>query len=111
MIKKLIYFLLAITAGISFAALNSKVKLIWDYPADQITNVTFNLHYSTNISVPLTNWPTLTNVSTTNVDLDTQPGAYFFYVTASNFWGESDPSNVASTPAAPGTTYNLKITR
>jgi hypothetical protein len=29
------------------------------------------------------------------------PGVYQFYVTATNMWGESDPSNTVTTPAGP----------
>lgn len=73
----------------------------------------FRLYSSTNLLVPLTNWTALTNVPGTNFScaVPVQPGQRFFYLTASNFWGESDPSAVASTPAVPAAGTNLSISR
>jgi hypothetical protein len=81
--------------------INGRVRLLFYYPPEQLTNVTFNVYHSINIAVPLTNWSILTNISQTQVDLDVIPGEHFFYITATNFWGESGPSNIANTPSVP----------
>ncbi len=98
---------LALMTGVLFAPPNGHIRLLWDYPVDADT--TFNIHYSTDLAVPMTSWLVLTNVSTTNVDLDITPGKMFFYVTATNFWGESDPSNVAHTPGVYQSAVNTRI--
>lgn len=108
--KRILSFILFIFAGTLFAGLNGHIRLLWDYPPDQVTNVNFVVHYSTNLNLILTNWPVVITTYTTNVDFDINPGAYFFYVTASNFWGEvSPPSNVVNTPAVPLNTGNTRI--
>lgn len=72
----------------------------------------FLLHQSTNVQTPMSNWPVVYSVSATNTNsfttvgatnvysapLTNVPGQWFFFCTASNLWGESDPSNVADTP-------------
>lgn len=94
--------LLAPTAFPIPGILRSTVTLAWEYP-ELSTNNTFNLYYSTNLTVSLTNWAMLTNVAGTNlsVTIAVQPVDTFFYVTCSNIIGESPPSNVATQPAPP----------
>jgi hypothetical protein len=72
----------------------------------------FKLYHSTDPAVPLAQWTPLTNIAGTNlsVTLNIEPGVHCFFLTASNWWGESDPSNVASTPAPPRS-GNLTIRR
>jgi len=80
----------------------------WQYTDTNIVDA-FYIHYSPDLNTPLTNWPVLavapaTQSSYTNYVVNTNftvpilPGAYFFYVTASNFWGESMPSNSTNVP-------------
>lgn len=90
------------------------VTLEWDYPeAERSTNLTFYVFTSTNVAVPLTNWTALTNVVGTNlsVQLQIDPGQRYFVMTASNFWGQSDFSEVASTPSLPRRDMKLKLSR
>ena len=80
------------------------VTLVWDYPSAELnTNLTFKLYHSINPTLPLAQWTPFTNIAGTNlsVALSIDVGVHFFFLTASNWWGESDPSNVASTPAPP----------
>ena len=80
------------------------VTLAWDYPlAELTTNLTFKLYHSTNPAIPPTQWTPFTNIVGTNLSaaLSIDVGVHFFFLTASNWWGESDPSNVASTPPPP----------
>ena len=79
----------------------SKIGLAWDLKPDFVTsNATIRIYSSTNITVPLKQWTVLTNVpATTNlIYIPVVPGKAFYSATYSNFWGESDFSNVASTP-------------
>lgn len=106
--------LLLLAAGSSVPTGPTPITLAWNYPTNELsTNLTFRLYHSTNITVPLTNWTVITNIAGTNtsVSLPVLPGAHFFALTASNFWGESDFSNVASTPPAPRSDVNLSISR
>lgn len=112
------------------------LKLTWDYPTKAMdTNLTFNLYSHTNPVIPLSNWvrvaefpaanwfsngvciAPLTNYNGTNwhiltITNMTTPGAQFYYVVASNFWGEfSVPSNTLGLPAVPSKSENLKAQR
>ena len=102
---------LALVAA-AFADVRKSVTFHWEYPAEELTNVlAFKLYSSTDISVPLTNWTVLTNIvgTVTNITIPIQPGKRFFVMTASNWWGESEFSNVADVPAPPCADLNLKI--
>jgi hypothetical protein len=90
--------------------LRTNITLYWDYPAAQASNCTFILRGTTNAASPATNWPIVATVpGYTNHQLTIQPGAYYFVCQASNLWGVSDPSNVASTPAPPRSDYSLGV--
>lgn len=113
-IKIITGVLLLFITCLAWAAFNTKIKLEWDYPPNELPGITFNIYYSTNLAVPLSNWTRITNVvGVTNVILPLIPtGQHYYYATASNaVYGESDPSNVATTGPAPrsGATLNMKI--
>lgn len=86
----------------------STATLTWDYPTNELASVRFNLYSSTNVALPASTWPLLTNVSGTNVVVQINPGQCFYFCTASNEFGESIPSNVATATVA-RTVGNLKI--
>jgi hypothetical protein len=102
---------------------STTVTLSWYEPSNLITpDASFILLQTTNLSVPLTNWTMMTlaatNCVTTNFDGTLQfctntipivPGAYFFTMTFSNFWGVSTTSNIAMTPPLPQVETNLTI--
>lgn len=99
--KYLLPFLLSFAALAVVPLPPRSLSLAWDYPASaQSTDLVFKLYHSSDLSVPQTNWLVLTNVAGTNlaVTLSVIPGAHFFYLTASNWWGESGPSNLVLTP-------------
>ncbi len=115
-LTRLIPHLLTASAFLRFSAApalaglgtNEPVTLSWDYPAAERTpDLQFRLYHSTNSDLPLYKWTALTNTAGTNcsITLSLQPGRHFFYVTAVNWWGESDPSNIASTPAPPRSVF------
>ncbi len=89
--------------GSGFAAeTNQVITLAWDYPAAE-TNVVFKLYWSGTLAVPWNQWKVMTNLPGTvrEISIAVQPREMFFVITSSNFWGESDPSNTASTPPPP----------
>lgn len=86
---------------------NGHIHLVWTYDTNELsTNLIFCVYGTTNISIPVEQWPMVTNVVGTNlsVALDIIPGPNFFVMTTSNFWGESSiTSSIASTPSVPKT--------
>jgi len=100
-IAPLLLLALPLNAGIGT---NETVTLTWDYPAADLSpDLTFRIRHSTEADLPFAKWSVLTNVAGTNlsVTLNLEPGQHYFYLTATNWWGESDPSNIASTPPRP----------
>lgn len=115
------------------------LHLTWVYPRNATdANVTFNLYSHTNPAIPLSNWVRIaiypatnwysngvpvapvTNYSGTNwliltVTNMTTPGAQFYYVTVSNFWGEfwneSTNGNILGLPPLPAQGANLRAVR
>jgi DNA-binding CsgD family transcriptional regulator len=84
--------------------LRNSVTFLWNYPASELsTNLTFRIYASSDVIVPSTNWTVLTNVVGTNlqVTVPMQPTNLFFFITASNLWGEGPPSAVVATPPPP----------
>jgi hypothetical protein len=87
-----------------------QVLLSFNYPSNELVNgLSFNFYHSTS----LTGWTLLTNFPATNTTyaITINPGQHFFFVTASNFWGESIPSNITNTPILATVVTNISITR
>ena len=90
----------------------SNVQLNWNYPVSELsTNLSFVIYSSTNATLPMTNWTVLTNVvgTATNITLNVVQGENYYAVKVKNFWGESDFSQVVSTPAVPRSGIALTI--
>jgi hypothetical protein len=106
------------------------IRLAFSYPTNGMhPDLMFNLHGASNVMAPLVSWPvdavipasnwysnavviapldaTGTNFTLTFTNL-TVPSQRFWYVTASNLWGESDPSNVLALPPPPVRTGAIK---
>jgi len=83
-----------------FAVVRTTAILSWDYPPSEIPNVSFNIYFSTNIATPVANWTLITNVTGTNTTVAIAPGNGFWFATASNEFGESIPSNIATSTVA-----------
>lgn len=90
--------------------LRTNVNIIVAYNTNSVsTNSTlFKVYGTTNLALPLTSWPVVTNIMLTNAGTGTltipfplTPQVMFFSVTSSNLWGESPFSAVVSTPPAP----------
>lgn len=110
----LILCICIVSARAGVASGPTPVTLGWNPQPQLDSNAVFKLYGSTNVSLPVTQWTYLTSAPavtvsgtnswpTTNLVVTMTPGMFFFYLTASNFWGESGPSNGTSTPAVPGT--------
>lgn len=79
------------------------VTLAWD----SVTNATVELYKLYEVSGPVTNLlVATTNLTVTLTNVLAMPHKWF--VTASNMWGESDPSNLLVVPGAPVPPTNLK---
>ena len=88
-----------------------QVTLAWDYPTNELAGVTFRVKWSNDITIPMTNWVTIATLTNTMAKVDLPRGVNFLTCTASNFWGESAFSNVASTPPVVRTNVVFTITR
>lgn len=88
--------LAALAAVASVPMVPTNITLSWNPQADVDS---FYLYGSTNLNAPMP-WPAVTNTPGTNSQITIQilPSQQFFYLTASNFWGESGPSNTVRTP-------------
>lgn len=109
--KYILSALIALCSLTSFSAIDGVITLAWDYPAAEISSVTFTIYKADSIPVVgPPNWqPFASVVGRTSLTTTVVPGPNFFICTAKNFWGEGDPSNVASTPALPRSDINLGI--
>ena len=100
----LLLVLLTIVLPSPTRAADATITLAWDYPTNELSmTLTFKLYHSETLTLPAAQWTVLTNIPGTSLQV-TVPvtiSQHYFYLTASNWWGESDPSNVASTPAPP----------
>lgn len=106
------------------------IVLSFDYPTNGMdTNLVFVLRGTNQLGLSPTNWPieqslfatnywtnawalpiTGTNYTVTFTN-QTIPGIHFWYVAATNWWGESSPSNVLEIPPLPTSTLNFKAQR
>ena len=92
--------------------MSDPLTLAWNYPTNEMsTNLTFKMYHSLNVTNPLP-WTVITNIVGTSLQcyLDVVKGEHYYYVTASNMWGESIPSNILGLPPVAKTITNLKIT-
>lgn len=118
MIKTITFMLVAFAAVTAVAVvlpgqMRNVVTLSWDYDTNSPPDA-FKLYSSTNLSEPSTNWQhiatlsgTIRNVTISNIIAQ----QCWFYVTASNWWGESLPTNVAWIPQPPREVSNLRISQ
>lgn len=79
------------------AALGATVTLKWDPNPAGDTVTSYSVYQATG-SGGFTKIQNVLGTVTTASILNVSPGLYRFYVTASNQWGESTPSNTVQTP-------------
>lgn len=99
--------------GSLVSASPADITLAWDYPTNELgTNLTFKIHSHTNVTAPPQNWAVTEVVGTAAmVRVTMVPERRFWFVTASNFWGETPPSNIADTPKPTTNVTGLKLTK
>ncbi|MBU0598878.1 hypothetical protein KKF61_07910 [Patescibacteria group bacterium] len=88
--KKLFYLLIfLLIAGTAYA---KSINLSWEYPNIQ-EGMIFTV-YENGVNIGTTDKLTFT--------VTRDPDVYLYHITVKDkFWGESDPSNMVSTPPAP----------
>ena len=107
--------LVCAVAVVAFAAgtvpASKTVSFTWDYDTNSVVDA-FKLYTSTNVNAPSTNWTLIGTVSSSirAINLsNVAPAQAWYFVTASNMWGESLPSNIVGTPQPPNAVTNLRI--
>jgi len=76
------------------------IKVVWQYDTNNLPDV-FKLYSSDNIITPPPLWTLEQTIAGTNLSttITVFPSKKFYYVTASNIWGETGPSNITNTPS------------
>ena len=100
----------------------TNVTLICNYPVEElVSNLWFKVYASTNISTPVSNWPVVAVISSTNATISGTNVSFkaplvgivqtFYAVSASNSWWQADGdfSNVALTPPIPRDIISLRL--
>lgn len=62
---------------------SQKVTLSWEYP-DANPDIVFNVYGTTNLTLPMTQWPLVVTTTQTSCSLPMQGESFFFVVAASN---------------------------
>lgn len=108
--KKLIALLCSVGILTIAASPNSPTSIwfVWN-PQPDID--VFKLYTCSDITVPVSFWTNTVTVTTNFIAISVTPSRMFYYVTASNFWGESGPSNITNTPMVMTNIGGLKINR
>jgi len=86
-----------------------EVGLAWDANPTNEEVLSYQVYQASNVIGP---WELVLTVTNTNATIRLpSPRRAFWYVTASNYWGESGPSNITNTPSQAGKVNGLGITR
>lgn len=91
------------------SAFGLDIGLLWlnNPPEEQVQS--YYIYQSTNVLGPYT---VVTNSFTNSIRvIIPSAGQYFFFLTASNLWGESIPSDTNGTPKVGSKVLNLKAVR
>jgi len=96
-----------------FSIQSAEIPITWLYdPIEQPDIDVWKLYHTDNLNDPI-DWQLFgvytNNLSTNLIMVDITPGQHFFILTASNYWGESLPSNRARSKFAPVKINTLKI--
>jgi hypothetical protein len=91
---------LAFLVGAAIAAAPQFVTVGWFYPDSGSDIDCFKIYSSGDLAVPLAQWKLALTVPGSNLvaDVPVYTTKAFYYVTASNFLGESTPSNTLRVP-------------
>lgn len=94
-------FVVTVQTNSSQFSVPAMIRLIWNYPTNALsTNLTFAILHSSDLTVPITQWPVLTNVVGTNPSASVSMGSGqdFFIISAQDSTGGTNYqiSNVPS---------------
>ncbi len=78
-------------AMIPQATATNQITLTWSAPYKGDTNLSFNIYYAPDLTIPVSRWQKFANVPwpSTSLSLASTAQSGFFIVGVSNFWGES----------------------
>jgi hypothetical protein len=96
--------------ALAISATAAELQFAWDPNATNEQIIAYRLYSSPNVAGPYT-LAAETGTNTTATITNAILGQAFYYMTASNFWGESERSIGVSTPAValPVNTLSLKL--
>lgn len=104
--KLLLLPLLALPVLFLRAAVPSpqNITFTWVYPTNLTPDdsLVFKIYSSASANAPKP-WAVMSTAPSTQRSLvvSVAPSQKYYYIAASNFWGEADPSNVVGTPPSP----------
>ena len=106
----LLLCLLACDARAERGVFLTAVLVEWDYRPEDLAETTFKVYGSSNLFEPMELWPVVATVTGhTWAQFDIDPVAMFYAVTATNWRGESDFSNVLRVSGPPLSDFKLRI--
>lgn len=106
----LILCLLACDSRAERGVFNDLLVVEWDYSPDDIEGTTFRIYGSADITEPMELWPVVCTVTgQTWAQFEVDQTAMFFAVTAQNWRGEGNFSNVIRVQGPPLSDFRLRI--
>lgn len=111
--RKLILGLLALTICVGISQSLKSITFAWNYDvANESPDLVFQLRYSATVDAPIP-WPIIATIPGSNrtYTVSLPPGRGYYYLTAGNIWGESEPSNMVTTPPPPQSNLGLTVGR
>jgi hypothetical protein len=110
--KKLLILASLFATLVASAQLKTNISLTWTYPGS-IEGITFYIYGTSNVTLNITNWPVLYTASNTLSlvkPMQAPPSQWFYATKASNSWGLSSFTPVATLEAGPLATGTLSAT-
>jgi hypothetical protein len=102
----LLIFLVALVIAFAVSAQSHRVlRLVWD-ANDPEEEAQYIIYSAPEAAGP---WSKVAHLSETTWTITAVGERMFYYVTASNAWGESDPSHVTNTPCRAGLVRSMQI--
>jgi hypothetical protein len=98
--KKYLTLILLLLTTLAASSVNFTLALAWDADPSDPTVTKYTLYRADGLTAPFVKVADIPAPNTTYAFPSLSPGVYRFYVTASNEWGESDPSNTVQTSNA-----------
>jgi hypothetical protein len=107
------FFFSLVAIALTVCAQGAPVTLEWD-PLAPKSEAEYTVYELSVATLPIEQWivGAILHARTvqSRVTINVEPGLHIFFVTARNYWGESAPSNTATTPPViPGPPVNFRI--